>query len=390
MAAATQPDYYELFGIAPDASQDEIRRKYRKLAKEFHPDKTGGDKTAEDKLKLINAAYDTLKNPKKRKEYDEMRQARSAFGGQAGPGFDPGAYASGFGGFGGDESGAGFEDLFGAFFGGGLGDRLGGAMRGRHSVRPGSDIETSISITLREAADGASRTIRVPRREPCAACGGSGAAPGTKPVTCDACGGSGQARRTQAAFSFSQTCPKCRGAGKTIATSCPRCAGSGMTRTDRELSVRVPAGIVSGARLRLPGEGEPGEHGGPRGDLYVRVNIAPHEFLTREGDDLICEVPVPFHVAALGGKARVPTLKGAADLTIAPGTQNGARLRMRGLGMPGPHGQRGDEIAVVQVEVPTNLSTAQRDLIGQLSQAGDAANYPQYHRFLDRIRRSGG
>jgi molecular chaperone DnaJ len=316
-----------------------------------------------------------------------MRQARSAFGDQAGPGFDAGEFSSGYGGFGGfgdAEGSAGFEDIFGALFGGGLG---GGAKGGR-AIRPGGDIETVVTITLREAADGISRAIRLSRREPCAACSGSGATPGTKSQPCGACGGSGQVRRSQAAFSFSQMCLKCHGTGKVIASPCVRCSGSGMTRAERELSVRVPAGIVSGARLRLSGEGEPGENGGPRGDLYVRVNVAPHEFFTRDGDDLICEVPVPFHVAALGGKARVPTIKGAADLTVAPGTQNGARLRMRGLGMPGAHGQRGDEIVVVQVEVPSNLTKAQQELIEQMAAIGGTSHYPQHQRFLDRIRQA--
>jgi molecular chaperone DnaJ len=380
MAAATEQDYYGVLGVPRTASQDEIRKAYLKLAHRYHPDKTGGDKTAEEKLKHINEAYDTLKNADKRKQYDDSLRAAqfSGFGG-AEPAGGPGtAYDYEFGSFGGESS---FEDMLGSLF-------------GRHGARApraraGNDVETSITVTLNEIAKGAQKRLRVPHRDTCGTCGGSGAAPGSQPQTCPVCGGKGRVERAGGAFNLTQTCSRCGGTGKIITKPCPRCKGSGTETTERELSVRIPAGIESGAQLRIAGEGEPGVNGGPRGDLYIRINMAPHEFFTREGDNVVCEAPVPFTTAALGGKVRVPTLQGVAELNVPAGTQNGTMLRMRGLGIARSHGAKGDELVRVLVEVPARLTREQQEIIRKMSETGDGQMYPKSTSFARRIGGTG-
>jgi len=375
MPAATEHDYYAILGVSRTASQDEIRKAYLKLAHQYHPDKTGGDKASEDKLKRINEAYDTLKNAEKRKQYDDSLKAAEFNPFHGGGGFE-GGFDYETADLGGDSP---FEDLLGSLFG-----RHG--PRGRRA-QPGRDVETTITLTLNEVATGVTRTIRIGRHDTCGVCGGSGAAPGATPQPCPTCGGSGRLERAGGAFNLTQTCPRCAGTGRIVSTPCPRCAGSGLETVDRELSVRVPPGIQAGARLRVSGEGEPGAHGGPRGDLYLRVAIAPHPYFTRDGANLVCEVPVPFTTAALGGKVRVPTLTGAADLTVPAGTQNGATLRMRGLGIASPHAARGDELVRVTVEVPENLTREQRELIKTLAQSGDGHHYPKSTAYANKLRR---
>lgn len=374
--------YYEILGVAPTASPEEMHTAYLKLAHKYHPDKTGGDKAAENKLKAINAAYDTLKNPEKRKLYDQElqgpREARfergfqgaQVFGG-AGGGFRP-------------EDFGGFEDLFGSFLGGRDG-------RARYQgAQPGNDIEAAMTVTLREAALGGSKKIRVARDDACSTCGGNGVAPGTQPQPCPTCGGSGMVQRSQgAAFSIGQPCPRCGGAGSIIPNPCPKCRGAGMVRTERELTVSIPAGIEAGARMRLAGEGDPGERGGPRGDLYVQIEVARHAFLTRDGADIKCEVPAPFSVALLGGAVPVPTLTGTADLKIPAGTQNGAVLRMRGLGAARLRGRgRGDQLVQIKVEVPAGVSEADIEAVRRLSHEAKPGYYPEYQRYVQRVRRS--
>lgn len=357
MPATTQKSYYELLGVTRSASQDEIRRAYLRLAKKYHPDKTGGDKAAEEKLKEINAAYDVLKNPEKRKQYDAMLD--NPF---AGASFSEGG--SPFGGFtGGDGFGFqdAFEDLFGSIFG----------QRGAttpHGPAPGDDVEVVLDISLRDAAFGAVKTIRIPHRATCAACGGSGAAPGTRPETCPQCQGKGQVSRGGGAFFMSKTCPRCHGEGQIVASPCRACGGSGQTRESRTVSVTIPAGAETGTRLRLAGQGHAGERGAPAGDLYVITRVQDDPVFKQQGTDLVCETSVTFAQATLGATVRVPTLDGHVDLKVPAGTQPGSMFRLRGLGMPSlSHGGRGDLLVRVQVQVPTRLSREQRDLIERLA-----------------------
>lgn len=371
MAAATEQDYYTLLGVAQTVPQDEIRKAYLKLAHQYHPDKTGGDKAAEDKLKRINEAYDTLKNAEKRKQYDDSIKAAEFNPYHAGAGYEYEATD-----YGGESA---FEDLLGSLF-----SRHG---PGTRRAQPGRDVETTVMLTLNEVAVGVTRKVRLGRRDTCGVCGGSGGAPGSKPQQCPTCGGRGRLESGGGAFNLTQTCPRCAGSGRIVSAPCQRCSGSGFETVDRDLSVRVPPGIEAGARLRVSGEGEAGAHGGPRGDLYIRVIIAPHPHFTRDGNNLLCEVPVPFTTAALGGKVRVPTLTGTADLTVPAGAQNGATLRMKGLGIAMPHGSRGDELVRITVEVPQNLTHEQRELIKTLAQSGDGHHYPKSTAFANKLRR---
>lgn len=386
MAVATERNYYEILGVKRGASAEEIRRAYLDLAKRHHPDKTGGDKKAEEKLKEINAAYDTLKNPDKRKQYDQQLDMAEQFG----------TYGTGAGNPFGADVGGGFgsvfEDLFGSVFSqfrGGVGS-AGGGQSGDY-VEPGEDLETGISISLREAVLGTSRKVRFHRPEVCDECHGSGAVKGNVPETCPDCHGSGMVTHSRGAFQMSRTCPRCNGRGQFVKDPCSKCRGTGVTMTERELSVSIPPGIDNGMRLRLAGEGGAGRNGGPRGNLYVRIVVEKHEFLTREGNSLVCEVPVPFVTAAVGGTVKVPTLEGSAELNIPEGTQTGTRLRMRGLGIPsmGRAKQRGDQIVVVRVETPTRLTRRQREILCELAKPGEVDNYPLYRRFINRLKRAG-
>lgn len=370
-------DLYEILGVSRTATQDEIRKAYLKLAHTHHPDKTGGDKAAEQKLKEINQAYDILKNPDKRSQYDTMGSGMGGFGSDF----------SGFGGFGGGQGfeAAGFDDLFDVLFG--RGSARGGGRR-QASV-PGNDLEYRMAIDLEEAAEGIRKTIRFQRMENCPDCKGTGAASGSQAEVCPDCRGAGQLRRAQGFFSISQTCPRCRGQGRVITKPCKQCTGGGRVRVERTLEVELPAGIDSGQRLRYSGEGEPGDNGGPRGDLYIFVEVQEHDFFTREGNDITCEVPVSFPQAALGATLRVPTLKGEAELKIPPGTQSGKVFRMRNLGIPDIRGYRkGDQLVSIHVEVPTKLSREQRELVQKLQEISDVHSYPLHKRFMDRLKQS--
>jgi molecular chaperone DnaJ len=370
---ANEKSYYELLGVAQTASQDEIRKAYLKLAHAYHPDKTGGDKAAEEKLKEINMAYDTLKNADKRKEYDEQRTAREAFGaGFGGGGFGQSAGGAGFSGF--DFGGlGGFEDLLGAFGRGGAGT----ATRRPRAAQPGRDIEYSLRISLMDVLNGGKRTIRVPRNETCPDCAGSGAALGTKAEVCPDCGGSGQVLRGSASFQINRTCPRCHGKGSVIVTPCHTCRGSGAVQVNRELSVDIPKGIASGQRLRIAGEGDAGSPGAARGDVYLHIEVEPHAVFERQGNNVVTEIAVTIVEASLGTKIRVPTLTGEADVQISAGTQHGAQLRLRGLGLPEMRGRgRGDQIVRVNVEVPTRLSAEARRLMEELAKVDDPGAYP--------------
>ncbi len=372
-------DFYEILGVARDADEDTIRSAYRKLAHKYHPDKTGGDKEAEDKLKEINEAYDVLKNKEKRARYDRFGAA--GVGAGAGPG---GPGGQGFGGFGGG-GGSPFDDIFDAFFGGGGG--AGGRARGPNAAMRGDDLEYPIRLTLREAAFGTSKTIRFKRRDACTECTGSGAAKGSGTERCQQCGGSGQVRMSQGFFSITRTCPVCQGSGTVIKDPCTVCKGSGVQVSQRELTVKIPAGVDTGSRLRMAGEGEAGRNGGPRGDLYVSLEVQPDEIFEREGNDLHCEVPISFTQAILGAEIKVPTLEGERELKIPAGTQSGTTFRMRGHGIPDLRGyQKGDLLVAIQVETPTKLTKEQKDLVKKFEELSSATTYPLHKRFLDTLR----
>ena len=375
MATVAEKTYYDVLGVSKEASQDDIRKAYLALAKKHHPDKTGGDKAAEEKLKEINNVYDTLKNPEKRKQYDAMLD--NPFGGGPGGlhGFED-ATAEGFG-----FDGA-FADLFGDFLGRGGG-------RGRHAgPQPGNDIEVSLTITLREAASGAAKSVRIPRSVSCSACAGTGAAPGTSPETCPDCQGSGQVSHGNGTFFIARPCPRCHGGGHIIATPCLTCKGSGRTTEARTVSMNITPGADTGTRLRLAGQGDAGAPGAPPGDLYVFIRVAEDDLFERDGANIQCEVPITFAEAALGASVRVPTLTGRADLRVPPGTQSGRVLRLRGLGLPSLHnGRKGDLLVRVYVEVPARLSREQRELVERLAELDEHHAYPARKSFLDKLKR---
>ena len=375
MSQMSQRDFYEVLGVPRDASADEVRKAYLKLAHKYHPDKTGGDEEAETQLKEINEAYDILKNKEKRAKYDQYGHMGEQMG------------AGGFGGFGGGGE-APFDDFFDTLFGRGGG---GGGGRGRRGAQPGHDLEYRVAISLREAAKGVNKTVKFKRQEVCGDCNGSGAAAGTKPVSCPDCGGVGQVRRSQGFFSITQTCPRCQGAGSSIESPCSKCSGRGRVRSDRELSFDLPAGVDTGSRLRLSGEGEPGDQGGPRGDLYVLVEVQLDEIFDRDGNHILCEVPISITQAMLGDTIRVPTLEGEADIKVPPGTQPGTSFRLRGMGIKDLRGYHtGDQMVTVQVEIPTRLNGEQKKLVKEFKEISNEKHYPIYHRFMEKVKKSLG
>jgi molecular chaperone DnaJ len=351
-------DYYEVLGVPRTATEQEIKSAYRKLALKYHPDRNPGNKEAEEKFKEAAEAYAVLGDPEKRARYDRYGHA-GVSGPAGGPAVDPTIFAD----FGdilgglGDIFGFGFD--FSELFGGPR--RRGGAMRG-------ADLRYDLEISFEEAARGCETTIQVPREESCDTCRGSGAAPGAAPEICPQCRGRGQLRYQQGFLTIARTCGHCGGSGRLIRQLCPTCRGSGRVTRDRRLKVKIPAGIDTGQRLRLAGEGEHGVGGGPPGDLYVVIHVREHPFFKREGEDLYCEVPVQFPTLALGGTIQVPTLDGAAPLEIPPGTQPGTRFRLRGKGLPHVTGRgHGDLYVYVQVAVPKKVTREQRKLLEQLA-----------------------
>lgn len=372
-------DYYEVLGVSRDADEQEIKKAYRRLARQYHPDVNKDDPDAEAKFKEISEAYQVLSNPQTRAQYDRFGHA--AFEGPAGGG-GAGAGGGGFDPFGGFAD-LGFEDIFDAFFGGG------GRRRARGPVR-GADLRYDLELDFEEAAFGIETEISVPRVEVCPHCHGNKAEPGTPIRTCPECGGTGEVRRVQQTplgrLVNVHTCPRCRGEGQTVETACRECRGAGVVRRTRRIRVKVPAGIEDGQRIRLAGEGEAGERGGPPGDLYVFVTVRPHPFFRREGRDIHCEVPISFVQAALGDEIEVPTLEGTATLKIPEGTQTGTVFRMRGKGVPDVRGfGRGDQYVTVKVVTPTHLTDEQRDLLRRFARAG--GEQPQGERgFFNRMR----
>jgi len=370
-------DLYEILGVPRNASQEEIRRAYLKLAHKYHPDKTGGDKDAEEKLKEINAAYDVLKNPEKRAQYDR-------YGTVDGQPFDMGGFTGGFRGFT-EGFGEGFEspfdDLFDMVFGSGTRSRTGR----RSNAQRGNDVETTLTITLKESAMGVKKKVRYLCKEQCGECHGTGAEPGSRPEVCPQCGGTGQIRASHGFFSITRTCPQCHGQGKYVSRPCMRCGGQGRISTTRETEISIPAGVDAGTTLRSVGDGEVGIGGGPPGDLYVHLQIKEHPLFERKGNDLYCEVPVTLSQAISGTVIKVPTLiDGVIDLSIPEGTQSGDLLRKKGMGMPRLNNRgRGDLYYKITVEVPVRLSKHQQDLLLELDDLANAKNYPKYWKFRE-------
>ncbi|MFN3630081.1 MAG: molecular chaperone DnaJ [Casimicrobiaceae bacterium] len=366
-------DFYEVLGVARNASDDEIKKAYRKLAMKYHPDRNPGDKAAEEKFKEANLAYEVLSDPQKRAAYDQYGHA----------GIDPSA-AAGAGGF----AAGGFADAFGDIFG----EIFGGGRRRERPDAPyrGSDLRYSLEISLEEAARGTTTKLRIPSHEPCAVCHGSGCEPGTKPEICSTCGGAGVVRVSQGFFSLQQTCPTCRGSGRIIKHPCKACHGTGQKRTTKTLEVTIPAGVDTDDRIRLAGEGEPGVNGGPPGDLYVVIQIKPHPVFQRDGADLHCEMPISFATAALGGEIEIPTLDGKAILKIPAETQSGQVFRLKNKGIRPVRGSvTGDLYCHVQVETPVNLTARQRELLREFEEIrvkNASRQSPKESGFFDRIK----
>ena len=374
-------DYYDVLGVPKNASDEDIKKAYRKLAMKYHPDRNQGEgaKQAEEKFKEGKEAYEMLSDPQKRAAYDQFGHAGVDPNMGAGRGGGP----EGFGGF-----AEAFGDIFGDIFGGGGG---GGARRGGgQQVFRGSDLSYAMEITLEEAALGKETQIRIPSWETCGTCNGSGAKPGTSPKTCGTCNGSGNVHLRQGFFSIQQTCPHCRGSGKIIPEPCTTCSGAGRIKRQKTLEVKIPAGINEGMRIRSAGNGEPGTNGGPAGDLYIEIRIKAHEIFERDGDDLHCTVPVSMTTAALGGSIEVPTLGAKAEIELPEGTQHGKTFRLRGKGIKGLRSSYpGDLYCHITVETPVKLTDGQRKLLKELDESFRRAgerHSPNAKSWTDRVK----
>ncbi|MDX9689451.1 MAG: molecular chaperone DnaJ [Alphaproteobacteria bacterium] len=370
-------DYYELLGVSRSASADDLKKAYRKQAMKYHPDKNQGDKEAEQKFKEINEAYDVLKDDQKRAAYDRYGHDAFEQGGMGG-GFGAGGFdfAGGFGDI--------FEEMFGEILGGG-GRRRGSSQAGQR----GADLRHDLTITLEEAFTGAEKTIKVVSMVACEACKGAGTAPGSSPVTCSSCDGYGRVRVQQGFFTIERTCPTCQGAGKVIKDPCKSCQGAGRTRKERTLAVSIPAGVESGTRIRLSGEGEAGMHGGHAGDLYVILSVSGHPLYKRDGANLYCRVPIPMTMAALGGKISVPAIDGVkTDVDVKSGTQTGHQVRLRHLGMSVLRsGARGDMYVELIVETPVHMSKRQKELLEEFAiESEKNRTNPESEGFLDKVK----
>jgi molecular chaperone DnaJ len=367
-------DYYEVLGVARSATLDEIKKAYRSLAVKFHPDKNPGDAGAEERFKEASQAYAVLSDPEKRDRYD--RFGHQGVGNQSFGGCDPNAFGD-------------FADILGDLFG--FGDIFGGRQgRGRQGRRRGHDLQYNLRISLDEAARGIERSIRVPRLEQCETCGGSGCKPGTTPEPCGTCGGNGQVMFRRGFVSVAQTCPTCSGAGRVNRDPCQPCNGRGRVEREATLQVNIPAGVDTGMRLRLAGEGEGGTLGGPSGDLFVVINVTPHDVFERDGDDLHMELPVSVYQAMLGTKIEVTTIRsGPATIDVPAGSQPGDALRIHGAGMPAVNGRRtGDLHAHLRVVVPSKLSAEQRRLVEEVARLGGGVEPEDQRSLFERLKRA--
>ncbi|HUJ29902.1 MAG TPA: molecular chaperone DnaJ [Candidatus Acidoferrum sp.] len=374
---STQQDYYEILGVTRDASADQIKSAYRKLALKHHPDRNPDNKhEAGESFRLATEAYSVLSDPQKRQIYDRYGHA-----GLGGGGFETNINASIF---------EDFHDILGDLFGfddifGGGGRRRGG--RGARGQR-GADLRYDLSLSFEEAAAGVKSRIRISRHEVCEQCHGTGAKPGTGMSTCETCRGRGQLAYQQGFFSITRTCPACGGAGQVIRDACEACRGQGNIERERTIEVPVPPGVENGTRLRMAGHGEPGKNGGPAGDLYIFLEVKEHAFFERRGADLYCTIPVSFPQAALGAKIRIPTLHGEDELEIPEGTQSGQIFRKKGKGLPDPHGGKGDLYVTVRVVVPSKLSREQRRVLEQIGESMKVENKPaeRSSSFFDKVK----
>ncbi|MEP7061290.1 MAG: molecular chaperone DnaJ [Betaproteobacteria bacterium] len=371
-------DYYSVLGVNRDASEEDIKKSYRRMAMKFHPDRNSTDKDSEEKFKECKEAYEVLTDARKRAAYDQFGHAgvdqAAAFG----------AGARGAEGFG------GFADAFGDIFGEIFGQQRGGGGRGGNGVYRGADLRYNLELSLEDAARGTEAKIRIPTLEQCTTCKGSGAKPGTQPKQCPTCHGRGEVRVSQGFFSLQQSCPQCHGSGKIIPEPCVTCEGAGRVRKHKTLSVKIPAGVDQDDRVRLSGEGEAGVNGGPAGDLYVVVNLKPHSMFQRDGADLHCELPVSFATAALGGELEIPTLDGHAKIKIPPETQTGQVFRLRNKGIRPVRGSvTGDLYCHVSTETPVKLTSRQKDLLREfeeITQLDPAAHSPRAKNFFDKVK----
>ncbi|MDO8295726.1 MAG: molecular chaperone DnaJ [Caulobacter sp.] len=377
-------DYYEVLGVQRGADEAALKSAFRKMAMEHHPDRNGGCEDASSRFKEINEAYSVLSDPQKRAAYDRFGHA-------------------GVNGMNGGGQGAGFgdvHDVFNEVFGEAFGEMFGGGRR-RQNNGParGQDLRYDLEITLEQAFAGAEVEITVPASITCETCEGSGAKPGTSPTVCGSCGGAGRVRATQGFFAIERSCPRCGGTGKLVLDPCKSCNGQGQVRRQRTLQVRIPAGVDDGARIRLAGEGDAGQRGGPRGDLYIFLSLAPHELFERDGLDLLCTVPVPMCVAALGGEIEAPCLVGGEDcdgecripVKVPEGTQTGRTVRLKGRGMPSLRGrERGDLLVEMFVETPTHLSARQKELMRELAETCGEAQHPKAAGFMGKASKFWG
>ena len=381
MADQNKRDYYEVLGVEKNASDAEIKKAYRKLAMKYHPDQNPGDKTAEEKFKEVNEAYEVLSDSEKKARYDQFGFA----------GVDPN-FGAGGGGYGG---GAGFDfgdlgDIFGSFFGGGFGG--GQTRRNPNAPQRGESIRMNLTISFEEAAFGCEKELELDRYESCETCHGSGAAPGTSPETCPDCGGSGvvQTRRQTPMGVFASTapCSRCGGRGKIIKEPCKDCRGSGMVRRRRKIQASVPAGIDNGQTISIRGQGHAGKNGGPAGDLLVTITVRPHELFRREGTSVLCEAPITFTQAVLGAELEIPTIDGKVKYDIPEGTQSGTTFRLKGKGIPALNGRgRGDQYVTVYIETPRNLNREQKEALKKFAEAVGENNYEERKSFFRKFKK---
>ncbi|MBO8171425.1 MAG: molecular chaperone DnaJ [Bacillaceae bacterium] len=367
-------DYYEVLGVSKDASADEIKKAYRKLARKYHPD-VNKSPDAEEKFKEVKEAYDVLSDSQKRANYDQFGHA------DPGQGFGGG----GFGDFGGDFGG--FGDIFDMFFGGG------GRRRNPNAPQQGADLQYTLEIEFKDAAFGIEKDIEIPREETCDQCHGTGAKPGTQPEECSVCHGTGQQEQIQntpfGRIVNRRICQNCQGTGKIIREKCSKCHGSGHMKVRSKIHLKIPAGVDDGARLRVAGKGEPGRNGGPPGDLYVLIRVRPHDFFKRDGDDVYCEVPLTFVQAALGDEVEVPTLDGKVKLKIPPGTQTGTYFRIKGKGITRLRGYgRGDQHVQVRVVTPVNMTDKQKELLKEFAEESGESIHGDQESFFDKMKRA--
>ena len=378
--AEQKRDYYEVLGVSRGASEDEIKKAYKKMARKYHPDLNPGDKTAEEKFKEVNEAYEVLSDADKKARYDQYGHA----------GVDPNFGAGGFGGgFDGSFDFGDLGDIFGSFFGGGFG---GGRRTNPNAPQRGESIRMSIAISFEEAAFGCEKAVTVERYETCDTCHGNGCAPGTSPEVCPDCHGTGtvQVRRQtpMGVFATSSPCPKCGGKGRIIHQPCKDCRGSGMVRKKKTIQASIPAGIDNGQTISIRGQGNAGKNGGPAGDLLITITVRPHELFRREGTSVLCEAPITFTQAVLGAELEIPTIDGKVKYTLPEGTQSGTTFRLKGKGIPSINGRgRGDQYVTVYIETPKNLNTEQKEALKKFAETMGESNYEEQKKFFKKFKK---